>query len=241
MTIFVEKEDLIEARTERERLVADTSMFPFLTKYLEREFDRELDKTALTEEFLGDYDIAPVMLSSVTAESGNGAAADAEKAFAGFCRRSGVTPVILRLPPFVIGTGMQGLPRTLARGVARGTMLRIKDNDAEVSAVHAVDVARVARILAESRPETPVIVTVAGVTVKMNDLVDALGVRIKDKRVGSIKPFWAKALYGQSLYRDLTTSAVFDGSALGSLLPEGFEFENPAEYLKSHVYDHESL
>ncbi|MDE6396545.1 MAG: hypothetical protein K2K84_04675 [Muribaculaceae bacterium] len=239
--MFVEKEELIEARTKRERLVADTTMFPFLTKYLEREFDRDLDSVALSEEFSGYYNMAPVMLSSVDAESGSGPAADAEKAFINFCQRSGTAPVILRLPPFVIGTGMQGLPRTLARGVARGTMLRVKDNDAEVSAVHAVDVARVARILAEARPESPVIVTVPGVTVKMNDLIEALGVRIKDKRVGSIKPFWAKALYGQSLYRDLTTSVTFDDTAVKALLPEGFEFENPAEYLKSHVYDHESL
>lgn len=241
MSIFVEKEELIEARTQRERLVADTTLFPFLTKYLEREFDRDHAPVALTEKFIGYYNIAPVMLSSVEAASGESPLADAERAFLAVCKRSDLIPVILRLPPFVIGTGMQGLPRTLARGVARGTMLRIKGNEAEVSAVHAVDVARVARILAESSPVEPVVVNVPGVTVRINDLIDALGVRIKDKKVGSIKPVWAKAIYGRSLYTDLTTSRVIDGAELRALLPEGFEFDNPVDYLKTHVYDHESL
>ena len=239
--MFVEEEELTAARCQRPCLVADTSLYPFLSKYLEREFDRDIRQPAADTPFPADYDLAPLMLSSVNAANDGSAEAAAEKAFINICNQNQANPVILRLPPFVIGTGMQGLPRTLARGVARGTMLKIKDNEAEVSAVHAVDIARVAAVLASSRPQNPLAVNVPGITVRINDLIEALGVRIKDKRVGSIKPFWAKALYGQSLYADLTTSLTFDDTAINTLLPEDFVFQNPAEYLTTHVYDHESL
>lgn len=224
-----------EETERRPRLVVEAPTRGFVLKYLEREFNRDIISP---DEATDETGLPWIMLSSTDGSEANDAS---ERAFAERCEAAGCSGLILRLPPFVIGTGMDGLPRTLARGVARGTMLRIKDNQAEVSAVHATDIARVARILATPGRRSVTTVTVGGQTILLNDLISALGVRIKDKRVGTIKPRWAKILYGQSLYGDLTTSRTVDDSDLRALLPADFEFVNPAEYLKTHVYDHESL
>lgn len=127
----------------------------------------------------------------------------------------------------------------IARGVSRGTMLIIKDNKAVWSVIHATDVARAAKTVAESPIENPDFVIAAN-PVSVSDMISALGRRIKDKRVGSISPRWARALYGKQLYDLLTTDCVVDTAPFCAAFPD-FRFVNPAEYLTTHVYDHESL
>lgn len=249
--MFTDQEEQI---IERPKVVVAAPAHGFVLKYIDREFDREVVDALGADEWPADAPVFMLSTCDVYAADGSdivdrpesapldgqSAALRAEREFAARCAERGRVPVILRLP-MVIGTGMTGLARTLARGVARGTMLVIRDNEAVVSAVHATDVARVARLIVGREPAEAVTVNVAPSPIRLTDLVLALGVRIKDKRVGSIKPFWAKALYGGSLYRDLTRTVTYDTSAVKALLPDDFEFVNPAEYLTTHVYDHESL
>lgn len=203
----------------------------FLTKYFDREFDRRIVNTPAQAD--------DTTLPAFIVTSADGSQTDAESAFAETCRQAGLRPLTLRVP-HVIGTGMNGLMMTLARGVARGTMLRIRDNKTELSVIHATDIARAAKALAEAERDVVSTVTLSAPPTDMNALVEALGVRIKDKRVGTIAPRWARILYGRSLYNELTTSATADTSVFESICPD-FRFADPVEYLKTHVYDNESL
>ena len=202
---------------------------PFLLKYFDRCFDMRItDKPDMVET----PSIAFVVLrvdSDLTDETHR---------FIDKCKKCGLPVVTLRVPP-VIGTGMDGIPMRLARGVARGTMMKIKDNGAVWSLIHATDVAKAAKaVTGDAKSENTFVI--AADPIQVNDFIEALGHRIKDKRVATISPRWARILYGRKLYDILTTDKIIDTSAFKAAFPD-FEFVNPAEYLTSHVYDDESL
>lgn len=163
---------------------------------------------------------------------------DDARTFRRACQERGLRIVTLRVP-MVIGTGMTGTPMRLARGVSRGTMLRIKDNEARWSMIHATDIANVARLLSQNDDADQEYV-ISGAPVRVNDLIEALGQRIKDKRVGTISRRLGRIVYGKVLFDLLTTDNVVNPSVFAEKYPD-FEFVNPAEYMKSHVYDDESL
>lgn len=198
----------------------------FIAKYIDRHFDRNV-----LVRLGDDPGVEALMLSrAVNPDTA------AEATYREWCAAHGIKPRILRLA-MVIGTGMAGFGMTLARGVARGTMLVIRDNVAVRSAIHCVDIPRVI----ERLPQDELTLTVAGPPVSISELVCALGKRIKDKRVGSIKPRWARLLYGSSLYGDLTRDQVTDTADLEATLGPDFVFTNIPGYLTTHVYDDESL
>lgn len=201
----------------------------FVLKYFDRAFDRRI--TGNPEEADGDMPAFVLLDKDAGTES--------VKDFLARCGRLGRRVVILRVPAAVVGTGMGDPVMRLARGVARGTMMKIRDNAAVLSVIHAVDIANVALHVARNRPESAEYAVTAP-PVRVNDLLDALSFRIKNKAVSTVSPRWARILYGARLYGELTADAVMDGSSFAETFPD-FTFINPVEYLKSHEYDNESL
>jgi len=201
----------------------------FIHKYFDREFDCDI-----TGDLPDDGDVT----GAVMIVSDPDATVDTTS-YTDWCTRHGLRSIVIRVP-HIIGTGMKGLPMTLARGVMRGTMLCIRDNEAKIAVIHAVDIPRVVRAIVEEGGTEPVDIAVSAPPVHVNDLIQALGRRIKDKRVGSIKPRWARVLYGAERYAELTTDYAVNTEAFDARFPD-FEFVNPVEYLITHVYDDESL
>ena len=109
--MFVEEEELTAAHRQRPRLVADTSLYPFLSKYLEREFDRDIRQPAADTPFPADYELAPLMLSSVNAANDGSAEAAAEKAFINICNQNQANPVSRHLSSGQVCRDFPGLSR----------------------------------------------------------------------------------------------------------------------------------
>ncbi len=160
-----------------------------------------------------------------------------ERAFCNFCERKGMKPTILRCAN-IIGTGMTGLPMRMAHGIARGTMMHIKGNEAVINTVHAIDVARVARLLAA---EGGMFNVTSSVDTRVDDLLDALAYRIKNKDVFSLGSNWARMLYGKSYYRTLTTTLTFNNMRMVHALPEDFKLIDVVTYLKNHDYSNDDI
>lgn len=202
----------------------------FIYKYFEREFDRRLTENP-TEATPG----LPAIIVTGVGETDSPSITD----FRAKIKTDGGALVHLHVPE-VIGTGMTGFIMQLARGVARGTMMKIRENDALLSVIHATDVARASSCILAANEAADSEYVISAPPVKINDLLDALGVRIKSKRVATLKPGWAKILYGNRLYGLLTKDNCVDADSFVHDYPE-FEFVNPVDYLKTHVYDEESL
>ena len=203
----------------------------FVLKYLEREFNRRITDSPAESDGNGPVFVIAGVDEKLNAE---------QEAFIEKAREAGKHIGIVRVP-HVIGTGMGDTMMRLARGVARGTMMKIKGNEARWSVVHAVDIARAAaRISAVAGGDTPDEYIVSAPPVPVNDLLEALGVRIKNKRVGYISPRWAALLYGNTLYKSLTTDFMVDTGKFDSMFAD-FVFNNPARYLSTPLYDDESL
>jgi len=136
----------------------------------------------------------------------------------------------------IVGTGMTGFPMELARRIANGTYYHIADNEARLSTVHAVDVAR-AVALVIGKPG--VYVLTDGENPTYTDFAEALAWRIKQKRILTLKRSWARWLMSSKLRRKITSDCVIDGSAFMEQF--GFKPSRVTEYLRTHVYDDESL
>ena len=201
----------------------------FVYKYIERRFDRRITENPAD----APEGSAALLFTPVDARENSDILAFRQAASS-----KGMRVIKLSVPE-VVGTGMTGLPMRLARGVARGTMLKIKDNISKWSLVHATDIAEVAYLVAQSDLLTPDFV-IAAHPVEVNRFVEALGHRIKNKRVGSLAPRWAWILYGTELFEQLTSDRIVDTTLFSSAFPD-FKFADPAEYLTTHNYDNDSL
>lgn len=201
----------------------------FLAPYFEREF---ADYRVVTEAPNTKIDGA-VMVSTANPTS---AWLSREQAFATMCYQKQVEPCILRVPD-VVATGMTGLPMRMARGIARGTLMHIKGNEAVISLIHGVDVAQYAKALMGKK----VCVDITdGTETTVNQLIDALAYRLKDKMIFSLAPRWARLLYGKEFYTQMTTSNIIDDSEARTLAPN-VVLHPVTHYLTTHVYDDESL
>ena len=201
----------------------------FLYKYFDRRFDMRVTSN------LAEVSNAMAAFLIVGTEFEDRLATDK---FKEECNRINL-PVITLHVPFVIGTGMTETPMRMARGVMRGLLMKIKDNTAKWSVIHAVDIANVAFMLYETGVRDSEF-TISPEAVAVNDLIEALSIRIKDKRVAVISPRWARLLYGKDYFERLTTDHLVDSRGFTEQYPD-FEFINPADYLKTHNYDNESL
>lgn len=206
----------------------------FLLKYFDRYFDRRV-VTDVSDDTSADLPVIVVgsaydEVSSVMPES-----------------QSPQREVITLLLPEVVGTGMNGPVMRLARGLARGTLCKIKDNTAVWSVIHAVDVPRFAdevmKFLSSQKRHTvskkPFLLTPN--PTKVSDLIDALAHRMAHKRVFTIKPRWARLLYGKRLYDLLTRDRIPAKAESDRDTYPDFDYTDPVEYLTTHIYDDESL
>ncbi len=138
--------------------------------------------------------------------------------------------------PNIVGTGMSGLPMKIAGKILNGTYCHVKGNEARLSTIHAVDVAQAVRL---SLGTVGRFIVTDGDGPSVHDFAEALAFRINQKRIYTIKPFWAKFMLTGSLFDELTVDRLLDGNAF----KESFDFKPVpvVEYLRTHVYDDESL
>lgn len=216
----------------------------FLLPYFQRQFD---DYVVVTDPPTGMVDKA-VMISSTdiyaTSETVNESSpinVDSpwlrrENDFKRMCEQLKTVPTILRVPE-VIATGMSGLPMRMARGIVRGTLMKVRDNQASISLIHGVDVANYAFALAG---ENVCVNVTDGYKTTVNELIDALAYRLKNKAVYTLAPKWARLLYGAEYYKLMTTNRLVDNMLANELAPQ-IKPNVVVEYLKNHVYDEESL
>lgn len=159
-----------------------------------------------------------------------------EDEFKSMCAQLKVASTIIRVPE-VIATGMMGLPMRMARGIARGTLIKVRDNQASISLIHGVDVANYAFAFAGKS----VCVNVTdGSKTTVNELIEALAYRLKNKTVFTLAPKWARLIYGADYFKQMTTSRLVDNALANELAPQ-IKPNIVADYLKTHVYDEESL
>lgn len=168
---------------------------------------------------------------------------DVEKYLTDWCREHKVTLAILRPAP-VVGTGMGGPIRDIVNRIYRATYRHIAGDEARMSVVHAVDVARAAVMLAG---HSGVFNITDGVDPTRHDLAEALCSRLDRKRVYTLPLGKLKIMarigdylpvtgYNTSRLDAQLSTLTFDSSRLRSELP-GFEPVSVTEYLTTHVYD----
>lgn len=138
--------------------------------------------------------------------------------------------------PNIVGTGMTGLPMALARRIARGSYYHLPDNDARLSTIHAADVARAVE-LAVGSPGRYIVTDGADPT--FHDFSEALAFRINHKRILTLSSKWVRWIISPSLRRLITSDAVVDGSAFA--MKFNFQPTPVTDYLRTHIYDEESL
>lgn len=138
--------------------------------------------------------------------------------------------------PAIVGTGMTGLPMTLARAIARGRLYHIAGNEARLSTVHAVDVARAVRAVLGSEGDFTV---TDGCDPTFHDFAEALAHRIDSRRIYTVKPRWSRWIMSRDLLALISHDRLEDGHEFAAK----FDFRpvSVVEYLKTHIYDDESL
>lgn len=160
--------------------------------------------------------------------------AKAEADFARTCTAAGVRGTVLRCA-HIVGTGMQGLPMELARKIDRGTYQHIKNRDERLSVIHAADVAAAVALTLDSGMTLNV---TDGADPTWHDFAEALAWRINQKRIMSIGERWARWRYSGRMLYVLTHTLTYSSSRLHGM---GFRPTPVCEYLRNHVYDHQSL
>ncbi|MDE6310476.1 MAG: hypothetical protein K2L96_01490 [Muribaculaceae bacterium] len=140
--------------------------------------------------------------------------------------------------PEVIGTGMTGMPRRLAEDVAAGRFYLIRDTDyPRIRILHATDLASAARIAAE-RGTSGIWSLDDGKNPTLNELADALAYRMNGKRLFALPRKWARLFgIGRKWMRHNCAPARFTSFAESA----GFRPNSVCEYLRTHVYDENSL
>lgn len=171
---------------------------------------------------------------------------DVEGFLTRWCENNGVKLSILR-PAMVVGTGMGGELRRLVNSIYRGTYRHVTGNDARVSVVHAVDVARAARMAVA---QSGIWNITDGNDPLRHDLVEALAWRLRHKRVYSISQKHARILARIGNYLPVTgfnklslkaqlSTLTFDGNSFCRLT--GFTPVSVTNYLQTHDYNDSSL
>lgn len=158
-----------------------------------------------------------------------------EQEYSDKCHAHGLPAAVLRCSN-IVGTGMNGFPRMIAESIYRGTYVNISGNKACRSVIHATSLPDAAHLVighdgaynVTDRRETPI-----------NDLADALAWRMAQKRILSLKPRWSRMFFGKRKFSDLCRNITFSSERLAAL--GDFDPVSTVDYLKTHVYDDESL
>ena len=138
--------------------------------------------------------------------------------------------------PNIVGTGMTGLPMEIVKRIARGNYYHLGGNEARLSTVHASDVAKAVRIAMGHGGSYTV---TDGDNPTFYDFAEALAFRLNHKRILTLNSKWVKWIINPNLKRTITTDAVVDGSEFAEKF--GFVSTPVTTYLRTHVYDEESL
>lgn len=188
--------------------------FEFVRPYVERALPEEIE--------LSESDAACHTLLCSAGQGASLAASHPEAA-------------VLQLP-VVIGTGMTGMPRKLVERIWRGTFFHLRDVETPVEAVHAVDVAA-AVMLTAGRPGLYAVTD--GAPHDLDELADALSARLGDKRILTAPRRWGRFLPGYVLRRRFADiPRIFGGDFIAHF---DFKPHNVSDYLRTHVYDENSL
>lgn len=138
--------------------------------------------------------------------------------------------------PNIVGTGMNGLPMEIAGRIARGSYYHLGGNEARLSTIHASDVAKAVRL---SYKKGGQYIVTDGEDPTFHDFAEALAWRINHKRILTLNSKWVNWIVSPSLRRIITKDNTFDSSRFFN----DFDFHPVpvTEYLRTHVYDEESL
>ncbi|MCM1066332.1 MAG: NAD-dependent epimerase/dehydratase family protein [Muribaculaceae bacterium] len=170
--------------------------------------------------------------------------AERERLFGDYCRKNGMKALVLRCAD-IIGTGMGGYGRMLARAIWRGTFFHFPGNEARRSCIHATDVAALIRSAAERMPEAEggIYNVTDGEDPTVHDLAEALAFRMRNKRISNLSTVPQqrifKLLYGRRRCGLYTTTRTFSNERARA----DFDFHPSAvcQYLRTHIYDDSSL
>lgn len=213
----------------------------FLRPYIEREMGKCEPKHSV---MISSTDIYIPDSEAITAEDGptdeNSPWAGYEKSFI----ESHPDGIILRAAP-IVGTGMTGKVRRLAEEIYRARFFHFPGNEARKSIVHATDVAKAAAYIAKNGvqgTDKHIFNLCDGVDPTLHDIAEALAFRMSNKRISTLstnpQQIIGRMLYGKR-YRDYTTDERFNGEALLAAIP--LKPVSVCEYLRTHVYDENSL
>ncbi|MDE5553904.1 MAG: hypothetical protein K2J10_01825 [Muribaculaceae bacterium] len=222
-------------------------LFTPLSTFVRPYFERLLPDYRITDE-PGEA-VSAVMISSIDiydVESGenfneltplkqDSEWAAAERTYTETCADHSLQPTILRCAPIVC-TGMAGWPREMAEKIYRGTYLGVSGNEARRSVVHAVSLPDAA-LTALNSGETFNVTDTIDPTIPM--LADAFAWRIAQKRIFSLKPKWYRLILGKKKFDAASRSLTFSCEKLRSR--GDFNPVSTVDYLKTHVYDENSL
>lgn len=222
----------------------------FIIPYMRREFPGKGD---IAESF-DDSPALAVMISSTdiyTPDEGwldEEAAVDdkspwvkLEEEFSAKASASGTPAYILRCAP-IVGTGMTGSVRRLAESIYRGVFFHFPGNEARKSIVHATDVARAARFIADNTLAPRIYNLTDGADPTLHDIAEALAYRMDNKRISNLstKPqqWFGRLVYGKERYSSYTSSELFSSSRIQVA---GFKPTDTCDYMRNHIYDDSSL
>lgn len=160
-----------------------------------------------------------------------------------------VPTLVLRLPELVIGTNMDNIAMDMVHQVYRGTYMHIDGADAYRSAIHASSVAEVVRMCTEKQVVGTYILT-DGMEHPVSEIAEALSFRVGNKRIFTssakragflriLGNLFGIAGWGSKMYDFKTTTCTFSAEKLLSILD--YRPMSVTEYLKTHVYDENSL
>lgn len=163
----------------------------------------------------------------------------AEAAFARFCDDNGLKPTVLRCAN-PVGTGMDGLPMRLVRGIARGTLMHVRGCEGAVSVMHVRDLPRLVKLSADSGLTFNV---TDGTETSVDALIDALAVRVSDKHVFTVGKKLGKLIYSRSCRAMLSQRRLYNDSRLQRLLADAgaAPMTCVTDYLTNHTYTDEDL
>lgn len=222
----------------------------FVLPYIAREFPGKND---LTDD-IASADIAVMLSSSEIYEPSPEAWLDEDSSLVAdselrrredeFMQRASdasVKAIVLRCAP-IAGTAMSGRIMLLAADIHRGFFFHLPGNEARTSVVHASDIARAIRFMVDNDVQAGIYNITDGDDPSIHDLAEALAFRMKNKRISTLstKPqqIIGRILYGKERLRRYTQSHLISSSRLQAL---GFEPQAVCNYLRTHVYDENSL
>lgn len=150
------------------------------------------------------------------------------------------TASVLRFPPAVVGTAMDGPIRTLAEDVATGRFMHVRKLPyPRIQVVHATDLAAAAVHLALASAPPGQWIVDDGVTPGIDELADALAHRINNKTIMTFPwPLWARLLHIGRQWRLIHFDENEGAGQLPSFAAEfNFKTHPVCEYLLTHDYD----